>query len=82
MENQDLLIGYLIFCVAVFLYSLLTAHEDTIIMRSTDDPNYPSLFTWSSEHLMTFGAMLFFSFCPVLNLGMLVSTILYRKGLL
>lgn len=85
MDIQDvssLLVGYFIFCVGVFLYSLLTAHEDTVIMRNSSDPNYPSIFTWNKDALLIFASMLFFSFCPLLNIVLMWQTYLYRRGLL
>ena len=83
MSPQDinsLLIGYGIVCTLLFLFCMLTAHEDTVILRATE-PNYKS-DTSLGEGVIIIGCILFASFCPLFNIVLFINTLLYRKGLL
>ena len=67
------MIIYILFCIFVFVLSLLTAIEDVIIMRRKE-PSFAK-----PTRLQILG-LFFLSFIPGLNVIWLVLTLMYRAG--
>lgn len=66
---------YVIICSLIFVYCAHTAFEDTTLMRHSGERDYPQ----PPVHFL--GGLFIVSFIPVLNLGLLGLTMLYRRGL-